>query len=240
MLQNKKTPGATNRAVLGISSRSKQTNNLPRAPRAGTMYTCYESTTRMRANRMRAKGLRKDCERTENMNRTQAVLAAIAAATLGLTLGPTIGTVVHAQDKTSSKMSDKRDKMNATMDARMGSRKGQEKSVYVDPDEKEFYTPAQAIMTGYMNEAGKKLVRRASIPTSYKPTDDIGKMYIDPDEKEYYTPTQAKMTGYKNENGKKLVKMEKMPVGYKPTDDMGKMNKRKKTVGKRGSVSGKM
>jgi len=164
------------------------------------------------------------------MNATTRVLAATAAAamlaltTMGLTTG------AHAQNQ--SKMSDKRDKMNAKMDAKMGSHKGQEKGVYVDPDEKEFYSPAQAIMTGYMNESGKKLVRRASAPTGYKPTDDIGKMYIDPDEKEYYTPTQAKMTGYKNESGKKLVKMEKMPVGYKPTDDMGKMNKRKKMGGK--------
>ncbi len=163
------------------------------------------------------------------MNATKGVLAATAAtmlvvATMGLATGP-----AHAQNQ--SKMSDKRDKMNAKMDAKMGARKGQEKGVYVDPDEKEFYTPAQAIMTGYMNERGKKLVRRASAPRGYKPTDDIGKMYIDPDEKEYYTPTQAKMTGYKNESGKKLVKMEKMPVGYKPTDDMGKMNRKKKAGG---------
>jgi hypothetical protein len=152
-----------------------------------------------------------------------------AAATMAIALGTK--TTAHAQNKAStsakspSQMADKRMQMNAKMDAKMGASKGQEKGVYVDPDEKEFYTPAQAIMTGYMNESGKKLVRKPSAPQGYKPTDDIGKMYIDPDEKEYYTPTQAKMTGYKNENGKKLVKMEKMPVGYKPTDDMGKMHK---------------
>ena len=166
------------------------------------------------------------------MNRTKAALAATAATMLALS----VGSSALAQDT----MSDKRDKMNARMDAKMGKKKGQEKGVYVDPDEKEFYTPAQAIMTGYMNESGKKLVRRASVPKGYKPTDDIGKMYIDPDEKEYYTPTQAKMTGYKNESGKKLIKMEKMPVGYKPTDDLGKMNKRKKMGGNRGNSSGKM
>lgn len=160
------------------------------------------------------------------MNRIPSLCAAsFVAATIVLTTGMS----AFAQDKMESKMSDKRDKMNAKMDAKMGDKKGQEKGVYVDPDEKEFYTPAQAIMCGYMNESGKKLVHKMSAPAGYKATDDIGKMYIDPDEKEYYTPTQAKKCKYVNENGKKLVKMEKMPVGYKPTDDMGKMNKMKKS-----------
>ncbi|MES2460136.1 MAG: hypothetical protein V4671_06110 [Armatimonadota bacterium] len=159
------------------------------------------------------------------MNRTQWILPTAAATVLTLMMGT--AQVASAQSQNPSKMSDKRDAMNAKMDAKMGKAKGQEKGVYVDPDEKEFYSPAQAIMTGYMNESGKKLVYKASAPAGYKTTDDIGKMYIDPDEKEYYTPTQAKMTGYKNESGKKLVKMTKMPVGYKPTDDMGKMNKKK-------------
>ena len=163
------------------------------------------------------------------MNRIYSCLTATVVALFALPLGMT----AHAQDKmggkSPAKMSDKRDKMNAKMDAKMGDRKGQEKGVYVDPDEKEFYTPAQAIMCGYMNESGKKLVRKISTPKGYKATDDIGKMYIDPDEKEYYTPTQAKMCKYVNETGKKLVKMEKMPVGYKPTDDMSKVNKTKKT-----------
>lgn len=158
------------------------------------------------------------------MNRIHSCLTVAAAATL---FALTLGTATYAQDKmgdrSQAKMSDKRDKMNA----KMGKMKGQEKGVYVDVDEKEFYTPAQAIMCGYMNESGKKLVRKMSAPAGYKATDDIGKMYIDPDEKEYYTPTQAKMCKYVNETGKKLVKMEKMPVGYKPTDDMGKLNKAK-------------
>ncbi len=161
------------------------------------------------------------------MNRTHSYLTATVVALFALSLGLT----AHAQDKmgdkSQAKMSDKRDKMNAKMDAKMGDKKGQEKGVYVDPDEKEFYTPAQAILCGYLNESGKKLVHKMSTPAGYKATDDIGKMYIDPDEKEYYSPTQAKMCKYVNETGKKLVKMEKMPTGYKPTDDMGKRNKMK-------------
>jgi hypothetical protein len=167
------------------------------------------------------------------MDIKRGTLAAGAATLLMVTLGQA------ASAQSQSKMSDKRDAMNARMDAKMGKQKGQEKGVYVDPDEKVYYTPAQAIMTGYMNESGKKLVHRASAPKGYKVTDDIGKMYIDPDEKEYYTPTQAKMTGYKNENGKKLVKMTRMPVGYKATDDMGKMNKKAKMSGA-GHAAGKM
>ena len=159
------------------------------------------------------------------MTRTKSYLPALVAALLTLTAGAT----AHAQGKMGSgKLSDKRDAMNAKMDAKMGDKKGQEKRVYVDPDEKEYYTPAQAILCGYLNEEGKKLVRKKSIPAGYKATDDIGKMYIDPDEKEYYSPTQAKMCKYVNETGKKLIKMEKMPVGYKPTNDMGKMNRKAK------------
>lgn len=161
------------------------------------------------------------------MNRIQSCLTATVIAMFALTLGTTAHAQNKMDDKAQTKMSDKRDKMNAKMDAKMGKMKGQEKGVYVDPDEKEYYTPAQAIMCGYMNESGKKLVHKTSAPTGYKATDDIGKMYIDPDEKEYYTPTQAKMCKYVNETGKKLVKMEKMPTGYKPTDDMGKVNKMK-------------
>ncbi|MBC7807513.1 MAG: hypothetical protein H7145_15360 [Akkermansiaceae bacterium] len=161
------------------------------------------------------------------MNRINTCLIAAAVAIFASTLGMTAYAQDKMGDKAQAKMSDKRDKMNAKMDAKMGDKKGQEKGVYVDPDEKEYYTPAQAIMCGYMNEAGKKLVLKPSVPKGYKTTDDIGKMYIDPDEKEYYTPTQAKMCKYVNETGKKLVKMEKMPVGYKPTDDMGKKNKMK-------------
>lgn len=164
---------------------------------------------------------------------TKSLTLSLLAALFALTGA----NVAFAQGKSiESKKSDKRDKMNAQMDAKMGDKKGQEKGVYVDPDEKEFYTPAQAILCGYMNESGKKLVRKMSVPTGYKATDDIGKMYIDPDEKEYYSPTQAKLCKYVNESGKKLVKMEKMPVGYKPTDDMGKLNKTKKA----GQMPGKM
>ena len=158
------------------------------------------------------------------MTTTKPIIVLLAAL-----FALTGATAAFAQGKMGgSKMSDQRDKMNAKMDAKMGDKKGQEKGVYVDPDEKEFYTPAQAILCGYINESGKKLTRKMTVPAGYKATDDIGKMYIDPDEKEYYSPTQAKMCKYVNENGKKLIKMEKMPVGYKPTDDMGKRNRKAK------------
>ncbi len=72
-------------------------------------------------------------------------------------------------------MSGKRDTVNAKRDAKIGDRKGPEKEVYVNPDQKKYYTPSQAKITGYKNEKGKSLIKMTKIPAVYKPTDHLKK-----------------------------------------------------------------
>ena len=76
----------------------------------------------------------------------------------------------------------------------------QETAVYVDAQEKEFYTARQAEMMKYRNENGKKLKKVKVAPGDYAQTDDMAKMYVDEVEKEFYTPAEAK----KNELQKRI------------------------------------
>ncbi len=96
--------------------------------------------------------------------------------------------------------------------------------VFIDAQEQEIYTPRQAKMMQYRNEAGKKLKKVKAAPAGYAQTDDLSKMYVDEKEKEFYTPTQAKKMGLKNESGTALTQMSEIPEDFTPTDDMKKKN----------------